>query len=540
MKKIILILSLVLLFGFFIRSCTDQRLGNEGAVAEEYAPEAEVMTIRHSIGTEVKNLDPAFPLTFDEGNLFFNIFETLVKLDSSGNVTPGAASFWEVSEDNLTYTFHIRDTMWSDGSKLTSRDFFNGFKYILEEETESPFAYKLFPILNAKAFHDKLLDEDELGISVVDDNTLEIILERPREDMLSLLTLPYFTPLKSEQRFQLRIENELYPNATNGRYFIDKESKEGFIILKKNPYHYDYESEKDKDIVIELITIESSSSRISAFQTGVVDIASNILPKEADYLMGEEARYEFTGYGNFYYILNSSKYPFNDRALRDIVFMSSQVELISEEVKGDRNLASLEMLSSRMNPNMYNIVGPQISENNRINEDENRDLGVLFRESGFIDRISILSFEEEMDIKTAIALKSVLEKNLGIGVDLNISSIRDLPKEELLNYDIIQYPGFENIESVLDIMEFWIWNYPEISLGLSEELEAEIIQRNISANEEKYLELLVDIGNEMNEGNVFLPVYNRSTTNLIKPYIQGLDISKHGFLLYDNIMIEKK
>lgn len=540
MKKIILILSFVLLFGFFVRSCTDQRLGNEGAVAEEYVPEAEVMTIRHSIGTEVKNLNPAFPLTFDEGNLFFNIYETLVKLDSNGNITQGSANSWEVSQDNLVYTFHLRDTMWSDGSKLTSWDFFNGFKYILEKETESPFAYKLFPILNAKAFHDKLVDEDELGINIVDDNTLEIILERPREDILKILTLPYFVPLKSEQRFQLKAEKESYPNVTNGKYFIDKESKEGFIILKRNHYHYDYDIEKYKDIIIELITIENSSNRISAFQTGVVDIASNILPKEANYLMAEEGRYEFTGYGNFYYIFNSSKYPFNDMSLRDIAVRSAQVELISEGVNGDGNLTSLDMLSSRMNPNMYAKIESQILERSRINQGQNIDLGLLFRESGFIDRISILSFEEEKDIKTAIVLKSVLEKNLGIGVDLNISSVRDIPKEELINYDIIQYPGFENIGSILDVMEFWIWNYPEISLGISEELEAEIIQRNISPNEEDYLELLVEIGNEINEGNLFLPVYNKSTTNLIKPYIQGLDISKHGFLLYDNIMIEKK
>lgn len=538
MKKIILILSLILLFGFFLRSCTDQRLGNEGAVAEEYVPEAEVMTIRHSIGTEVKNLNPAFPLTFDEGNLFFNVYETLVKLDSNGNITQGSASSWEVSQDNLVYTFHLRDTMWSDGSKLTSRDFFNGFKYILEKETESPFAYKLFPILNAKAFHDKLVDETELGINIVDDNTLEIILERPREDILKILTLPYFTPLKSEQRFQLRIENELYPNATNGRYFIDKESKEGFIILKKNPYHYDYESEHD--IVIELITIENSSSRISAFQTGVVDIASNILPNEGDYLMAEEGRYEFTGYGNFYYILNSSKYPFNDETLRNIARSSAQIELISEGVNGDGNLTSLDMLSSRMNQNMYSKIESQILDRRIINQGQNTDLGLLFRESGFIDRISILSFEEEKDIKTGIALKSVLEKNLGIGVDLNISSMRDLKKDELLNYDIIQYPGFENIGSILDVMEFWLWNYPEISLEISEDTKEEITQRNISPNDEAYINLLVDIGNELNDGDIFLPIYNKSATNLIKPYVQGLDISKHGFLLYDNIMVEKK
>ena len=538
MKKIILILSLILLFGFFLRSCTDQRLGNEGAVAEEYVPEAEVMTIRHSIGTEVKNLNPAFPLTFDEGNLFFNVYETLVKLDSNGNITQGSASSWEVSQDNLVYTFHLRDTMWSDGSKLTSRDFFNGFKYILEEETESPFAYKLFPILNAQAFHDELVDETELGINIVDDNTLEIILERPREDILKILTLPYFTPLKSEQRFQLRIENELYPNATNGRYFIDKESKEGFIILKKNPYHYDYESEHD--IVIELITIENSSSRISAFQTGVVDIASNILPNEGDYLMAEEGRYEFTGYGNFYYILNSSKYPFNDETLRNIARSSAQIELISEGVNGDGNLTSLDMLSSRMNQNMYSKIESQILDRRIINQGQNTDLGLLFRESGFIDRISILSFEEEKDIKTAIALKSVLEKNLGIGVDLNISSVRDLKKDELLNYDIIQYPGFENIGSILDVMEFWLWNYPEISLEISEDTKEEITQRNISPNDEAYINLLVDIGNELNDGDIFLPIYNKSATNLIKPYVQGLDISKHGFLLYDNIMVEKK
>lgn len=63
-----------------------------------------------------------------------NVFNRLVKLDIASNVLPDAAQSWEVSDDGLTITFHLRDDLvWSDGEPLTAEDARYTFEYIRNE-----------------------------------------------------------------------------------------------------------------------------------------------------------------------------------------------------------------------------------------------------------------------------------------------------------------------------------------------------------------------------------------------------------------------
>ncbi len=65
-----------------------------------------------------------------------NIFNRLVKLDIQSNVIPDAAESWEVSDDGLTITFHLRnDLQWTDGEKLTAEDAAYTYTYIKENNS---------------------------------------------------------------------------------------------------------------------------------------------------------------------------------------------------------------------------------------------------------------------------------------------------------------------------------------------------------------------------------------------------------------------
>ena len=85
--------------------------------------------------------------------------------DKDGKVAPGIAETWEVSPDGKTYTFHLRDAKWSDGTPVTAEDFKYAWLRALAPETGSEYAYQLFYIKGAeeynsgkgKAVHLKLL-----------------------------------------------------------------------------------------------------------------------------------------------------------------------------------------------------------------------------------------------------------------------------------------------------------------------------------------------------------------------------------------------
>src|SRR5690606_12489940 len=55
--------------------------------------------------------------------VYANVFEGLTRFDSSGAVQPALAESWDISEDGLTYTFHLHDGVtFHDGSAMDAED----------------------------------------------------------------------------------------------------------------------------------------------------------------------------------------------------------------------------------------------------------------------------------------------------------------------------------------------------------------------------------------------------------------------------------
>src|SRR5215204_2418345 len=113
-------------------------------------------------GEQVLRLACEEPETFDLGTIGGGIgiqwanhlFEGLTVYDwENQQVVPGAAETWDISTDNLTYTFHLRAGMlWSDGSPLTAHDFEYAIKRNLEPELAGPLATFLYPIKGAEEY----------------------------------------------------------------------------------------------------------------------------------------------------------------------------------------------------------------------------------------------------------------------------------------------------------------------------------------------------------------------------------------------------
>ncbi len=73
--------------------------------------------LRFATTTEPTSLDPQLGSGTWITNVTGAIFEGLVRR-YNGEILPGLAESWEISDDNLTYTFHLRDASWSDGDVI--------------------------------------------------------------------------------------------------------------------------------------------------------------------------------------------------------------------------------------------------------------------------------------------------------------------------------------------------------------------------------------------------------------------------------------
>ncbi|MEG1577016.1 MAG: ABC transporter substrate-binding protein, partial [Clostridium sp.] len=127
-KKLALVLAAAMLSTTVLAGCggdskETQPVGSQAAGEETTAAAGTTTgakTLAVQIGPDPETIDPSLNSTADGANLILYGFETLLKFDKDSQIVPGQAEKYEVSDDGLTYTFHLRDGLkWSDGTPFT-------------------------------------------------------------------------------------------------------------------------------------------------------------------------------------------------------------------------------------------------------------------------------------------------------------------------------------------------------------------------------------------------------------------------------------
>src|SRR6185436_356765 len=94
--------------------------------------------------SEPEWLDPDKLSDSAGSSLVWNMFSGLVQLHPQDlEPMPEIARRWEVSEDGTLYTFHLRESTWSDGVPLTAHDFEWSWKRLLDPKTASKYGSML-------------------------------------------------------------------------------------------------------------------------------------------------------------------------------------------------------------------------------------------------------------------------------------------------------------------------------------------------------------------------------------------------------------
>ena len=202
-----------------------------GCKKSKDAPENQ--TIKYNLDNEPRTLDPQVCNDPSSNTVIMNIFEGLIRLDENEKIIPGVAYSWEISDDKLTYTFHLRENAaWSDKEKtpVTADDFVFGLQRALDNYTKSPKAYTLYCIKNARKINIDGANSELLGVKAPDSRTLVIDLEYPMENFLSLLATPPTMPC-----------NRAFFEKTNGQYGLESSTIIGNGAFKvKTRYGWDH------------------------------------------------------------------------------------------------------------------------------------------------------------------------------------------------------------------------------------------------------------------------------------------------------------
>ena len=104
--------------------------------------------------TEIESLDPAVVTGQPEGRIIWSVYEGMVRLSPNDRKPePGMALRWDISDDGLVYTFHLRrDAKWTNGDPVTADDFVYSMRRFLDPQTLAEYAYQAWYMKNARRY----------------------------------------------------------------------------------------------------------------------------------------------------------------------------------------------------------------------------------------------------------------------------------------------------------------------------------------------------------------------------------------------------
>jgi oligopeptide transport system substrate-binding protein len=283
------------------------------------APHAVAETVlRIANLAEPETLDPHKTAANFTYHITRNLFEGLVVLDPKGNVAPGVAESWSVSEDGLSYRFNLRaNARWSNGDPVTAGDFVFSFRRVLDPKTLSVDVSELYPIKNAEEVNAGKLDATALGVTAPDERTFEITLKGPTPYFVNVLTIEQGMPVH-EKSVRLS-EDWVKPGklVSNGAYMLDDWSPYSHIRIVKNPHYWNAAK-----VAIDAVMFDPTNNLatvLKRYRAGEFDIIWGNLPNDQIGWLKENMpkQLHIAPFAMVIrYILNTTKAPFNDGRVR--------------------------------------------------------------------------------------------------------------------------------------------------------------------------------------------------------------------------------
>ena len=170
--------------------------------ASDTSSETAANDLNIMIETPVESLDPQIGQDGTSFEVIADFTDGLMQMDAEGAPIPAIAESYELSEDGLTYTFHLRnDAKWSNGVEVTAADFVFGWQRAVDPKNACEYSYMMSDIGQVKNAAEIIAgekDKSELGVTALDDTTLQVELNVPVSYFLSLMYFPTFYPVNEE------------------------------------------------------------------------------------------------------------------------------------------------------------------------------------------------------------------------------------------------------------------------------------------------------------------------------------------------------
>ncbi|MCC5023994.1 MAG: peptide ABC transporter substrate-binding protein [Candidatus Synoicihabitans palmerolidicus] len=335
---------------------------------------------------------------------------------------PGQAESWEISEDGRVDTFRLReDARWSNGDPVTAQDFLGSWKRRLTPSLGAEYAYNLYLVEGAEAYHKgELTDFEKTGFKALDARTLQVTLVNPTGYFVQLLTHYSWYPvhLATVEKFGgLSRKGTAWTRAENyvcnGPFVLTAWRPNQHIDVVKSPTYW------GKDAVrldgVRFYPIENTDAEERMFRTGQLDVTYGLPLSKIDHYRderGDVLRLDPFLASAYYHRLNLGKPHLSDPRVRRVLALAIDRDGLAYEVQ-----RGVKLSAHCFTPEMPGFKAPQLFP------DDVETARALLAEAGYpegegLPPIEILYPTSDTGRIVCEALQAMWRSNLGIDVRL--------------------------------------------------------------------------------------------------------------------------
>ncbi|MCK8060460.1 MULTISPECIES: peptide ABC transporter substrate-binding protein [unclassified Fusibacter] len=502
-------------------------------------------TLRFMLLEEPKELDPTEANESYASPVIYHTFEPLLVIDQNGDLIPAAASSWEVTDNNRTFTFTIRkEAKWSDGTALTAYDFASTYLRILSPESPTQNSGLLSPyILGATEYMAGNLDAADLGIKALDNHTLELKTTSPTPYFLQVLAFSNLSPV----RVDIVTENgEQWDQSAqsyigNGAFYMSTYDFGKKIVLKKNPNYWNADSVRLESIIFSFR--QQGQDPIDAFLEdtidGIYELTANELRIHPEL---EPDVYTHIAPSTSFIVINHDRLLLKNSDFRRAIEMAIDRKKIVDQV-----ILGAGIPSKYLVPLTYTINAEPFHDFTELDKAPDYQAAKLIIDdlkarNLITDKpLRIFAMDSGPDADVANEIAHDLETKLGLAVEVSTYPWAELFSKSMAGeYDLIMlgfggdYPhpmtflsNFIEDGILTDILN---WHNPEFDLLLSETLQT--TDEKIALEQFRALEAMI-----LDDHHI-INLYHRKKVNLMSSRIKGWYRNSISMYVFTHAYIE--
>ena len=213
---------------------------------------------RFATSTEPTSLDPQLGSGTWITNVTGAIFEGLVRR-YNGEIEPAIAETWDVSNDGLTYTFHLRDVAWSDGTPITAQDFVDSWNLLIERATPMAQHTEYFTV------------DGKANARAIDEKTLEVTLNYKVPFIMEVFAMSAMAVVRVDKYDE---KGDAYyqtiPETMNGPFLLVDWQPNNVMVLEPNPDYWN--AERVNFDRVEIYTVTEDTTQVNMYRNGEIDM----------------------------------------------------------------------------------------------------------------------------------------------------------------------------------------------------------------------------------------------------------------------------